>query len=290
MGLSSLDVDIAAEEAFKPGRGTASSEYEAAKRAAGIPTDSQPNTLSMGRAKGLGGFLGGPIYAARFRLDALSGELLDPLTDLLGKRDYFFGGDHPSSLDCLAFGYLSLLFYPALPQAWLRETIQTKYPRIVTYLDRLREQLFHNEETSPHDVWSISTGRARVGEDRLLPWRPRDGTFISGAMAGTREFVSNVPVISWFLRRHTISNSSQLEVSTDVKSELPSRLFVNTLLSVAATFAVGLTSLAIHHRRSPRDGALIFWSLRPTTGFGEAGNILSVLAHQLPGGAPYSQF
>ncbi|KAF7677472.1 hypothetical protein GT037_004331 [Alternaria burnsii] len=158
MGLSSLDVETTAEEGFAPGRGTASSEYEAAKRAAGIPTENQPNAMSIGRGKSLGGLLGGQVYAARFRLDALSGELLDPLSDLLGKHDYLFRGDKPSSLDCLAFGYLSLLYYPPVPQAWLRETLQTKYPRIVAYIGRLHEDLFRGEQlhTRPHPAHSYS--------------------------------------------------------------------------------------------------------------------------------------
>ena len=57
MGLSSLDVDTTAEEGFAPGRGTASSEYEAAKQAAGIPTENQPRSLNIGRGRGLGGLL-----------------------------------------------------------------------------------------------------------------------------------------------------------------------------------------------------------------------------------------
>ncbi|KAJ6269823.1 Eisosome component PIL1-domain-containing protein [Bipolaris maydis] len=155
MGLSSLDVDTSAEEEFAPGRGTASSEYEAAKRAAGIPTESQPRSLNIGRGRGLGGLLGGQVYAARFRLDALSAELLDPLSDLLGKHKYLFRGDQPSSLDCLAFGYLSLLIYPPVPQAWLRETIRAKYPRIGAYIHRLHRDLFHEEEVNPADIWAM---------------------------------------------------------------------------------------------------------------------------------------
>lgn len=102
MGLSSLDVDTTAEEGFAPGRGTPSTEYEAAKQAAGIPTENQPRSLNIGRDRGIGGLLGGQVYAARFRLDAISAQLLDPLSDLLGKHKYLFRGDQPSSLDCLA--------------------------------------------------------------------------------------------------------------------------------------------------------------------------------------------
>jgi hypothetical protein len=288
MGLSSLDVDTKAEEGFAPGRGTASSEYEAAKRAAGIPTEKQPNTLHMGRGKGLGGLLGGQVYAARFRLDALAGELLDPLSDLLGRHDYLFRGEQPSSLDCLAFGYLSLLFYPAVPQAWLKETIQTNYPRIAAYLRRLRQDVFQNEQVDAAMVWSISTGVVMGSKASLLPWKLQSQGLGASVRACTRELVGNLPVISSLWQAGTMAVSRPMPVSKRVRSDLPSPLFVNSLLGAATACAVGLASLAAHHRRSPREGELIFWALRPTTGLGEAGSILSVFANQMHEGALYS--
>jgi hypothetical protein len=290
MGLSSLDVDTTAEEGFAPGRGTASSEYEAAKRAAGIPTETQPNAMSMGRGMGLGGLLGGQVYAARFRLDALSAELLDPLSDLLGKHDYLFRGEQPSSLDCLAFGYLSLLYYPPVPQAWLRETIRTKYPRLGAYIGRLHKDLFRSEQVNAADVWSVAVGAKKAPSSTSLPWAPRAGTFASGTLAGAKEILGNIPGLSVLSRRNNVVVSEPLVAPKRVRSELPSPLLVNTLLGVTTAFAVGLASLAVHHRRSPREGELIFWALHPTNGLGEAGNILSVFANQLHDGALNSQF
>jgi hypothetical protein len=290
MGLSSLDVDTTAEEAFAPGRGTASSDYEAAKRAAGIPTDGQPNTLHMGLAKGLGGFLGTPVYAARFRLDALTNELLEPLADLLGKSDYLSKRDGMSSLDCLAFGYLSLLFYPAVPQAWVKETVQTKFPRIASYIRRLRKEVFSDEEIKPSEVWSISTGSTGVTSGMLLPWQARSQSWASGASIGAREIFGNLPLVSSFAQSTSVVHLESPPTSKVVRSSLPSRTIVNTLLGITAAATVGLASLAVHHRRSPRDGALIFWALGPSTGLGEAGDILSIFANQLPAGGMYSQF
>jgi hypothetical protein len=286
MGLSGLDVDTTAEDGFAPGRGTASSDYEAAKRAAGIPTEAKPSTMRMGPKSGLGGLLGGQAYAARFRLDALSSELLDPLSEQLGRQDYLFGGKQPSSLDCLAFGYLSLLYYPAVPQAWLKETIVTKYPRIAAYIRQLSKDLFRGEEIYPADVWFISTGATNVRRDSLLPWAPRSQTFASNTLAGAKEILGNVPGVSAFSRGHTVV-SEPLQVSKRIKSELPSPWFVSSLLGVTAAVAIGLATLAIRHRRSPREGELIFWALRPTTGFGEAQNMLSAFANQLHEGAMY---
>jgi hypothetical protein len=279
MGLGSLDVDTTAEEGFVPGRGTASSEYEAAKRAAGLPTESQPKPLRMGRGKGL---LGTPVYAARFRLDALSNELLEPLADLLGRAEYLIKGSQLSSLDCLAFGYLSLLYYPAIPQAWLKETIQTRFPRIASYIRRLREEVFSSENINAADVWSISVGSAEATRGVLLPWQARSQSLTFSALSGAREIFGNLPLISSCVQGTSIAHLEPQTNSTMQRSRLPSPIFTNTLLGVAAAATVVLASLAVHHRRSPREGALIFWAHRPSVGLGEAGNILSVLANQIP--------
>jgi glutathione S-transferase len=286
MGLSSLDVDTTAEERFAPGRGTASSEYEAAKEAAGIPTDKQPNTLSMGRGRGFGGFLVTHVYAARFRLDALSHELLEPLSDLLGDKDYLLAGDTPSSLDCLAFGYLALLFYPMVPQAWSRETIQNKFPRIATYVQRMRKAAFLAGEVDAATVWAVSTDSIGARKNMLLPWQPNSQAFASSTWAATCEIVGNIPVLSSIRRRSAIAHAKPSATARHTRSSLPTPLVVNTLLGLTAATAVGLASLSLHHRRSPREGALIFWALRPESpGLGEAGDILRAF-----GGGAFSQF
>jgi len=289
MGLAGLDVDNTAEEVFTPGRGTASSQYEAAKRAAGIPTDGLPNQVNTSRRGGLGGLLGRPTHAARCRLDALLGELLDPWSDLLGDHNYIFRASAPSSLDLLAFGYLSLLLYPDLPQAWIKETMQTKYPRIASYVHRVRQHVFQNEVIEPSKVWLISAGAEEVVKSStLLPWQPRRQNMASSAAACVREILGNTPGLSLVFQSHPITASELPVGSRHQKSALLSSLAVNTMLGATATLTVVLAYLAVHHRRSPRDGILIFWALRPSVGLGEAGNILSVLAHQMPSGASLS--
>lgn len=290
MGLGSLDVDMRTEEISGPGRGTASAEFEAAKRAAGLPTDSKPSVMSMGRGKGLGGFLGTQQYAAKFRLDAVSNDLFEPLSDLLGSNEYLLGTLKPSSFDCLAFGYLALMLYPAVPQAWLKETITTKFPVLATYIQRLREDVLSDEEIIAAQVWAITTGRlspaTKQSHSALLPWVPRSQSFISNTFTGVNEVIGNVPIISSFMKRELPTEPAPS--SSRIRSELPSPVFVNTLLGLTAAAAVGLVSLAVQHRRSPREGDLIFWALRPNVGLRGAGNIFDVLG-QLPSGS-LSQF
>ncbi|KAK7189508.1 hypothetical protein DPSP01_001501 [Paraphaeosphaeria sporulosa] len=258
LGLSSLDVAQASEDSHGPGRGTATSDYEAAKRAAGIPSEDRPPALHMGRGKG--GLLSSPLYAARFKLDALSKEVLQPLADQLGKNKYLFGGDAPSSLDCLAFGYLSLLRYAPVPQAWVREAIQTKYPRLEGYLARLREELLHNEDIEPADVWSVATGKAVVGDFGLqLPWASRNpGAFIPQFRAVVHDGVLPHALQKAPTVRHGHNNPPRT-----ARSSLPTPLAINTLATVTTAAAIGLAAFAVQHRRSPRDEPVIFWALRP---------------------------
>lgn len=280
MGLSSLDVNEASQDAHGPGSGTATSEYEAAKRAAGIPTESQPKVLSMGRGKGLGGLLSSPIYAARFKLDSLSNELLEPLSDLLKKKDYLLEGDKPSSLDCLAFGYLALMLYTPVPQAWLKETIQAKYPKINRYIRRLREELLGNEDIKPAEVWSIASGQANTPMSLKLPWAPRPSQAVVPQLAA---IVDDLVTSSVLQRGPTVQHEDKVQ-SKRPTSSLPSALVMNTLAAVTATVTVGLAGLAIQHRRSPREGPLIFWALRPqpNSNVFSTDSFLGVLGSQLP--------
>lgn len=283
LGLSSLDVADATEETRGPGSGTASSEYEAAKRAAGIPTDGQPKALNMGRRKGIGGLLSSPMYAARFKLDALSSEVFEPLSDLLGKKDYLLGGDKPSSLDCLTLGYLSLMLYAPVPQAWLKDTIQTKHPRIARYIRRIRAELLEGGDIDPAQVWSITVGNT-VGTPQSLPWRPHhtQRSFVNATKA-VGHVLKSVPIVSTVMQSQPLVQDDSKALFKIKQSSLPSPLVLNTAIACSALATAGLAGLAIHHRRNPREGLLIFWALRPSSipDFGEAQSLLSVLAGQM---------
>lgn len=273
LGLSSLDVTEASEDAQGPGRGTASSEYEAAKRAAGIPGSDRAPALNMGRGKGL---LGSPIYAARFRLDALSNELLRPLADQLNKKEYMFGTDEPSSLDCLVFGYLALLRYAPVPQAWVQETLRTKFPKLDRYATRLREEFLKNEDIKAADVWSIASGKAAAHDVQAqLPWVKRS----RGAVLPQMLEAVHDGVLPNTLQSGTIVKHGSIGNSKARPSVLPSPFALNTLATVTSAAAIGLTALAIHHRKTPREGPLIFWALRPLQPVFDGFGVDSFLKH-----------
>lgn len=244
----------------------------------------------MGRGRGVHGFLGSPIYAARIRLDALANELLEPLSDLLETKRYLFPGDTPSSLDCAAFGYLALMYYAPVPQAWLKEAMQTRFPRLVAYIERIRSEVVGSAAIEAKDVWAIASQQrgCREIQARLLqsgsnlPWGPIPPRPLSSTIAmAAREIMPNLPVLSTILQRGVTLQAADYTASEKVPSSLPSPLAVRSMYAVSTAILAAVAAMAIQHRRSPREGDLIFWALRPSAqGLGEAGNILSVLAGQ----------
>ncbi|KAF2270822.1 hypothetical protein CC78DRAFT_1263 [Lojkania enalia] len=285
-GLSSLDINAAGDDSTHPGSGTSGSEFEAAKRAAGLPSGNRatlPNALNLGRGKGIRGIFNSPIYAVRFKLDALINELLEPLLDLLGKKDYLLDGSKPSSLDCIALGFLSLMLYPDVPQAWLKEAIQTRFPRLLRYIRCMREELLGGEEVQVADVWLISHSTNSPKHSLRLPWHPSPSrTPLFTIVTTAREVTTKLPLLSALLRPAVTYQIDDRKLAKSIPSSLPSPLFINSLCSLSVALAAALVGAAISHRRSPRSGDLVFQALRPNLRFGEAGNVLSVLAYQLP--------
>ncbi|KAF2741913.1 hypothetical protein M011DRAFT_497838 [Sporormia fimetaria CBS 119925] len=233
LGLSSLDISLTEQNSSRPGAHTLGSQFETAKQEAGLP----PRTVSLGRRTGVQGVFSAPVYAARIRLDALANEVLEPLSDLLGSKKFLLDNERPSALDCAAIGYLALLFYPDVPQAWLQEALKSRFPRLVAYIDRVRSEVFGAEVINAADVCSS--------------------------------------LLSTLMPRKTLIEDSQMSSKT-VSSSLPSPLVVNGLVASLTALIAAVAAIAIHHRRSPREGDLIFWALRPReAGLGEAGSILS---------------
>lgn len=79
--------------------------------------------------------------ARAFRLKGLLDALLEPLDAELGEKRFLLDTSGPSAVDCVAFGYLSLLLYPEMSQDWAAVAIRTRYPRIAQYIDRVADDL-----------------------------------------------------------------------------------------------------------------------------------------------------
>ncbi|OZJ07042.1 hypothetical protein BZG36_00099 [Bifiguratus adelaidae] len=63
----------------------------------------------------------------------------------LGDQKFFFG-DSPSTLDCVAFGYLSLHYFPKLARDRLRIILEAEFPSLAKYIERMRD-LYESSST-----------------------------------------------------------------------------------------------------------------------------------------------
>ncbi|KAF9075153.1 hypothetical protein BDP27DRAFT_1415529 [Rhodocollybia butyracea] len=71
---------------------------------------------------------------------------LDLYSRLLGERDYFLNGHHPSLLDCVVAAHVLLLSRPPFRDPLLKDLVNTSYSSLVAHADRLyaRAQLSDN--------------------------------------------------------------------------------------------------------------------------------------------------
>lgn len=158
LGLSSLDLQSIEEQRSR--------EHSAAVAAGKIPKN-----LIQRPQDTVSSLLGKTPQQNKFKLDALTAEFFEPLQELLGHKTYFLSDKCPSTLDCLALGYLSLSYIPDLPYPWLRESLQTKAPRLVLYVEGMRRKCF--------GLVGVSDSFSSSPNTSLLPWRPPEAVTIS---------------------------------------------------------------------------------------------------------------
>ncbi|GAB7358369.1 hypothetical protein MBLNU230_g2439t1 [Neophaeotheca triangularis] len=140
-------------------------EAEAQKRA----------SLLLPRKETLRSLLQRPENAGVFKLKALADAFLGPLDEMLGEEDFLLGTSEPASVDFLAYGFLSLMLFPALPQGWLRDLMERRHSRLAAYTRRLHGRL--GLQTEVADVMALAKcttagdveGR-RKALGMALPW------------------------------------------------------------------------------------------------------------------------
>ncbi|KAF3915884.1 Metaxin-1 [Arthrobotrys entomopaga] len=74
----------------------------------------------------------------RVKLRNFVADFVDPIREKLNRRNYFFGGNSPTTVDCLLVGYLSLLVYPDLPSSWAKEIMQQEFADVILYVENLK--------------------------------------------------------------------------------------------------------------------------------------------------------
>ncbi|KAI5305707.1 hypothetical protein KEM56_003549 [Ascosphaera pollenicola] len=163
LGLTGLDLHDALKEQRKDSR-EAIAESQIPKSLQKTPKDSVSEALARGAT----------VSPTRIQLDAMVTELVKPLHHLLAShqsKTYLIGeGDRPTSLDCIAIGYLSIALIPGLPSPWLRDSIASQSAQLVAYVDQLQDLVFgkgpYKVEIMPSQAESTEV---RQQEDEQVP-------------------------------------------------------------------------------------------------------------------------
>lgn len=157
LGLSSLDLDEIEEQKNREKSATAAGKI--------------PKSLITRPRDTVSSLLGRTPKHNRFKLEALTAEFFEPLEELLGNKSYLLSDEHPTSLDCLVIGLLSLALVPELPYPWLRESLQAKAPRLAEYTERMRRRCF--------GLVDFSSVFEQNGEVSPLPWQVPERVTVS---------------------------------------------------------------------------------------------------------------
>lgn len=141
-----------------------------------------------------------PEHAAIFRLHAVAEEFFAPLRDMMGEeKDYLLGTEESTEVDCLAYGFLSLMLFPDVPQAWLAKTMKEKHGNLVRFVERMHKKL--DLATKVEDVMDLAhcvtkeniQGR-RKARSMTLPWSPpARPTILETVSRISTELVEQIP-------------------------------------------------------------------------------------------------
>ncbi|OOF96069.1 hypothetical protein ASPCADRAFT_207423 [Aspergillus carbonarius ITEM 5010] len=155
LGLSSLDLEAIEEQRKR--------DHSAAVAAGQVPKNLIPRPRDS-----VSSLLGKTSQQNQFKLEALTAELFEPLEEILGGKEYFLHTSEagPTSLDCLALGYLSLALVPEVPNSWLRDAMRSKAPQVTEYTERQRKKIFGIVEI---DHALLPDGAKKPSS--ILPWQ-----------------------------------------------------------------------------------------------------------------------
>ncbi|KAK3711704.1 hypothetical protein LTR37_009481 [Vermiconidia calcicola] len=199
LGISSIDVDDMHEDLSNrpPGYDVGKDKQQTFE----AETQKRASLLLPSRNNTVRGLLQQTRNSAVFKLHALAENFFEPLQDMLGDKEYFFGSNKPTTIDCLAYGYLGLMLFPSLPQDWLAKTTRTKYPKLARYTERMHEKM--GLETDAEKVMSLTDCKNEAAVqatcdacEMKLPWEPFSTV---GALGVTttiaNDLISQIPLI-----------------------------------------------------------------------------------------------
>lgn len=198
----------------------------------------------------------------RFRLDGLLDVACEPLAQLLGSKRYMLSDENPSSLDCLALGYLSLALIPKVPQKWLADGMQARYPKLCAYVGRSVKENFGGD-VGLEDTMSRPE-EASLSTNKTLPWQaPEQRGAMAAGIAMLHARLDSIP----FYKSNIVSAPPDAEAPATTTS--PSLLFPAIITATTAIAAVASHFLYASVHAEPEKQRL--------SDMGEAGAIFSGL-------------
>lgn len=206
LGLSALDVDS------PDNKSTDNNNTPGAEQI--------PASLLRRPRETLTSLLSDPQHKHHIRLHTLTGRFLQPLQDLLGTKTFFFAGERPSSLDCLAVAYLALALFADLPQPWLAESITTGFGRLGGYVHNLVGRFFGGavsvEEALLAGVDSAEQGGAEADRDQrargkgALPWKaPERGGLLAIGSLVLENVLDSIPLVDQLRASNRLSRAAE---------------------------------------------------------------------------------
>lgn len=228
LGLSSLDLDVMEEEA-----------KQQRSRDDGTAAGQIPVSLARPPRETVSGLLGKTSQQNRIRLDGMTGAFVAPLEELLGGKGHLLSDEIPSSLDCVALGYLSLALVPDLPYPWLSQAVRAHTPRLVSYVNRLWEKCFG----SAVDVKTVFLDAAEGASG--LPWEAPERISVGRMGKRVLEGLADAtPVLREIRASQRLQQAGKdMDVGADLDRELVEKLAQarrREAYAATATVAAGL--------------------------------------------------
>lgn len=213
LGLSGLDIDVVEEEQKQ--------SRESHTAAAQIPE------RFATRRETTSSVLSKMVQQNWIRLEGMTEAFVTPLEEFREKKKYLLSEEFPSSLDCLALGYLSLAVVPDLPYPWLCDAIQAKTPGLVSYVKRLQLHCFggsvdvstalslpYSQETKTH------TQPGLKHHHDVLPWQAPEQLNLAGS--GLRMWnmlLDSIPIVGDVRASQRLQKAGQ-EMPTGVEHDM----------------------------------------------------------------------
>ncbi|KAF4549802.1 Metaxin-like protein [Elsinoe fawcettii] len=260
LGITGIDMDDVHESVIdKP------ESMSMAERKFDDETKTRARTL-LGRRHTVKSMLRQSAAAGAFKLKNLANNFYEPLAELLEGKSFFGEGNEISRLDCLAFGYLSLLLYPRVPQAWAAEIMRKEYPSLVHFVDRVRDELQLHVKDATVDALFRDTSDATAG----LPWTtPERPTIVRQFTSCGQALLRHLPVVP---KASPIVYEEQSQARSSTLQQLLPHV---AGLSLASIFIGGL----VLYRNGiwPHGEQIQLFGRKRWSDYGAAGSALAVL-------------